>query len=130
MVSHAGHFLYDFWLNPDHFLPGSPSAYLVSKPLNRLEFNPTYPKTPNTLGEYIRKRGMEQGISQVELAKAIGVNEMTIVNWEIKARIPRIARHFNLSMEQNDYFSGGATKRIPQESKVNLNWFDRFHLVT
>ncbi len=33
---------------------------------------------------------MEQGISQVELAKKLGVNEMTIVNWEIKVKVPRI----------------------------------------
>ena len=31
---------------------------------------------------------MEQGISQVELAKRIGVNEMTIVNWEVKDMTP------------------------------------------
>ena len=52
--------------------------------MNWLEFNPTYPKILKTLGDYIRKWRMEQGISQVELAKAIGVHEMTIVNWEIE----------------------------------------------
>ena len=31
---------------------------------------------------------MEQGIFQVELAKTLGVNEMTIVNWEIKGIVP------------------------------------------
>jgi transcriptional regulator with XRE-family HTH domain len=35
-----------------------------------------------TLGEYIRKWRLEQGLLQVDLAKKIGVNEMTIVNWE------------------------------------------------
>jgi hypothetical protein len=31
---------------------------------------------------------MEQGISQVELAKAIRVHEMMVVNREIKAKVP------------------------------------------
>lgn len=89
-VNHAGHFLYNLRPVFDHSLPRSPSAYLLSKPLNRLDFNPTYPKNPSTLGDYIRKWRMEQGISQVDLAKRIGVNEMTIVNWEIKSKVPRI----------------------------------------
>ncbi len=33
---------------------------------------------------------MEQGISQVELAETLGVDEMTVVNWEIKSRVPSI----------------------------------------
>lgn len=33
---------------------------------------------------------MEQGVSQVELAKTLGVNEMTIVNWEIRGMVPHI----------------------------------------
>jgi transcriptional regulator with XRE-family HTH domain len=35
-----------------------------------------------TLGECIKKRRIEQGLFQVDLAKMVGVNEMTIVNWE------------------------------------------------
>jgi ribosome-binding protein aMBF1 (putative translation factor) len=34
------------------------------------------------LGECIKKRRIEQGLFQVDLAKMVGVNEMTIVNWE------------------------------------------------
>jgi len=35
-----------------------------------------------TLGERIRKWRLEQGLFQRDLAKMIGVDEMTIVNWE------------------------------------------------
>ena len=35
-----------------------------------------------TLGERIRKGGLEQSLFQKDLAKIIGVNEMTIVNCE------------------------------------------------
>jgi len=33
---------------------------------------------------------MDKGISQADLAERIGVNEMTIVNWEIRGMVPRI----------------------------------------
>ena len=33
---------------------------------------------------------MDKGISQVESANRIEVNEMTIVNWELKGKVPRI----------------------------------------
>jgi DNA-binding XRE family transcriptional regulator len=39
-----------------------------------------YPR--RTLGERIRKWRLERGLFQVDLAKRIGVSEMTIVNWE------------------------------------------------
>jgi DNA-binding XRE family transcriptional regulator len=35
-----------------------------------------------TLGEHVKKWRLEQGLFQRDLAKLIGVNEMTIVNWE------------------------------------------------
>jgi DNA-binding XRE family transcriptional regulator len=69
---------------------GSSPAYVFSKPLNWLDYDPSYPRNPSTLGEYIRKYRKDEGISQVELAKAIDVNEMTIVNWEIRDKMPRI----------------------------------------
>ncbi len=39
-----------------------------------------------TLGERIKKWRLEQGLFQRDLAKLVGVDEMTIVNWE-KGRI-------------------------------------------
>jgi DNA-binding XRE family transcriptional regulator len=69
---------------------GLSPAYLFSRPLNWLDFNPAYPKNPRTLGDYIRKCRIDKGFSQAELAETIGVNEMTIVNWEIKGMVPRI----------------------------------------
>ena len=63
--SHAGNFLYDSSCLDGTPLPGSPTTYLLSKPLNWLEFDPTYPKDSKTLGNYIRKWRMEQGISQI-----------------------------------------------------------------
>jgi len=63
-------------------VPSPLPAYLFTKPLNWLDFDPTYPKSPKTFGEYIRKWRMDKGIFQVDLAKMLGVDEMTIVNWE------------------------------------------------
>jgi DNA-binding transcriptional regulator YiaG len=68
---HAGQFYYQF-----------------SKPLNLLELNSAYPKEPKTLGDYIRKWRMDKGISQVVLAKKLRVNEMTVVNWEVRGIVP------------------------------------------
>ncbi len=35
-----------------------------------------------TLGDRIKKWRLEQGLFQVDLAKRVGVSEMTVVNWE------------------------------------------------
>ena len=53
------------------FVPGPSPAYFFSKPLNRLDFGPTYPKNPETFRNYIRKWRMDKEISQVELAKTL-----------------------------------------------------------
>jgi len=45
------------------------------------------------LGECIRKWRLERGLFQVDLAKRIGVSEMTIVNWE-KGRTKPIKQNF------------------------------------
>ncbi len=42
-----------------------------------------------TLGQRIRKRRLEQGLKQMELAGLLGVNPRTIVNWEKDRTRPR-----------------------------------------
>ena len=49
-----------------------------------------YPASPKTIGEMIRKRRLDLGLRQIDAAKAIGCDEMTIVNWEKGHRTPRI----------------------------------------
>lgn len=41
-----------------------------------------YPENPNSLGEHIRKRRIDLGLFQREVAEKIGVRECTIYNWE------------------------------------------------
>ena len=57
--------------------------------INLLEFNPKYPKNPETLGEKIRKARMDKGLEIKELADIIGVTEDTVINWEIRGMLPR-----------------------------------------
>jgi len=49
-----------------------------------------YPATPKTVGEAIRKRRLDLGLKQTEVAKLIGCNELTIVNWEKRHTAPRV----------------------------------------
>ena len=45
-----------------------------------------------TLGERIKKWRLDQGLFQKELAKIIGVDEMTVVNWEKMKTRPMAAK--------------------------------------
>jgi DNA-binding transcriptional regulator YiaG len=41
-----------------------------------------YPSTPNTSGEEILKRRLNLNLQQIDVAKIIGCDQMTVVNWE------------------------------------------------
>ncbi|MCL5238088.1 MAG: helix-turn-helix domain-containing protein [Nitrospirae bacterium] len=41
-----------------------------------------YPLEPRSLGEHIRKRRLDLGLLQIEVAVEIGVTESTVWNWE------------------------------------------------
>ncbi|MBX9839672.1 MAG: hypothetical protein K2X69_15310, partial [Silvanigrellaceae bacterium] len=49
-----------------------------------------YPHKPTTIGEHIRKKRMDIGMYQWEVAKQLHVSEETITNWEINRTIPQI----------------------------------------
>ena len=70
-----------------------------------------------TIGNRIRKRRLEMGLKQVELAKLLDVHEMTIVNWE-KGKTSPSGRHLKLV---NRFLKGDLSKSCPvgQESKAS-----------
>jgi transcriptional regulator with XRE-family HTH domain len=45
---------------------------------------------PRTLGEHIKKRRVELGLTQKQAAKALGVNPWTVLNWETGQHQPPI----------------------------------------
>jgi DNA-binding XRE family transcriptional regulator len=83
----AGQFLENPPLSGVSLASPSP-VYLFSKSINWLDFDPTYPKNPKTLGDYIRKYRMEKGLLIKELAKELGVTEDTVINWEVRGVRP------------------------------------------
>ncbi len=49
-----------------------------------------YPKELNSLGDHIRKRRLDQGLFQKQVAEQIGVDEETIFRWESNKSRPQI----------------------------------------
>jgi DNA-binding XRE family transcriptional regulator len=49
-----------------------------------------YPSKPRTIGEAIRKRRLDLGLLQIDVAKIIGCNQMTVLNWEKGHTQPQI----------------------------------------
>jgi transcriptional regulator with XRE-family HTH domain len=52
--------------------------------------SPKYPHQLKTLGDHIRKRRLDLGLFQKQVAAQIGVSEATIWNWECHESSPRI----------------------------------------
>jgi DNA-binding XRE family transcriptional regulator len=49
-----------------------------------------YPNQINTLGDHIRTRRLDLGLLQREVAEKIGVDEISIYNWERQRTVPEI----------------------------------------
>jgi DNA-binding transcriptional regulator YiaG len=62
--------------------------YTLEIEINRLDFDLKYPKDPKNLGERIRKKRMDLGLTMREIAESLGVSETTVYNWEIRNRKP------------------------------------------
>lgn len=71
----------------------SPLVYTLEIEVNMLDFDPKYPKNPQSLGERIRKARMDKGLMIKELASQLGVTEDTVINWEIRDIKP-VGRNF------------------------------------
>jgi len=75
----------------------------------------------STFGEYIRAVRLKKGLRQKDVAAAIGVGEMTIVNWEryrtvrmrSQVRVRRLCERFGIDWAE-------LTKRFPHQGAVGL----------
>jgi transcriptional regulator with XRE-family HTH domain len=56
-------------------LPWAPARLKASKPKD-------WTDKPVTLGDHIKKARKERGLVQREVAKALGIDSMSVVNWE------------------------------------------------
>ncbi|BDV41607.1 hypothetical protein GURASL_05300 [Geotalea uraniireducens] len=56
-------------------------TFSIAIPLQK-QAVPGYPEHPLTVGEHIRKKRMDLGLLQREVAEIIGVTESSIWNWE------------------------------------------------
>ena len=67
-------------------LPFCKTELKVERPLS-----PDYPTALNTLGDHIRKKRLDLGLFQKDIANIIGTNESTIWNWENNYATPYIS---------------------------------------
>lgn len=57
-----------------------------------LEFDPHYPKNPQTMGEKLRKTRIDKRMTLKDVAALFGVTDTTILNWEIRGKIPEASK--------------------------------------
>ena len=65
-----------------------PLVYTLEIEINMLDFNPHYPKNPQTLGEKLRKARMDRSMTLKETAALFGVTDTAVINWEIRGKMP------------------------------------------
>ena len=69
----------------EHFLEKSRVTCAISEFVNlHLLANPTYPRSPKTFGQELRKKRMDLGLQIKELARLVHVTSDTIINWELR----------------------------------------------
>src|SRR5260221_9483126 len=65
-----------------------PCCYLTLK--TRKPLNPSYPEHLTTLGDHIRKRRLDLGLHQKEVAVIVNATTSTVTNWEKNRTSPRL----------------------------------------
>ena len=77
-----------------------------------IELTLTIPRYPcQTFADRLRQYRRERGWRQVDLAKAIGVNKDTVVNWETGRSVPRLAALGRKAVALVRQVAGGAVVR-------------------
>lgn len=81
-----------------------------------------YPVHPRSVGEHLRKRRLDLGLYQSQVAKQLGVDETTIVNWE-KGRTHPADRYFPRIVA----FLGYVPFDVPQDPLGRLRYYKLVH---
>lgn len=82
----------------------------------------------NMIGKYLRDLRRRRGMSQQELALALGVSKQTISNWEVGRKVPRmktvekIANIFGVS--RNSILAGLPVEMLEQEGQEDRRVVD------
>ena len=82
----------------------------------------------NMIGKYLRALRRRRGMSQQELALALGVSKQTISNWEVGRKVPRmktiekIANVFGVS--RNSILAGLPVEMLEQEGREDRKVVD------
>jgi transcriptional regulator with XRE-family HTH domain len=84
---------------------------VFSKLLNPLDYDPTYPKKPTNLVQYIRKYRKEKGLLIREFAEKLGIHKFTLIKWE-GGRMPRYQKQIRALREGYREWGGYTVKRI------------------
>jgi len=83
---------------------------------------PGYPVHPQSLGEHLRKRRLDLALYQRQVATKLGVDEITIVNWE-KGRTQPCVRHLPKLIT----FLGYVPFKCPSDPLGRLRYYKRVY---
>jgi len=72
------------------------------------------PQNPESIGEHIRKRRLEQSLFQSDVARIIGVEETSIYNWESNRSNPSV-KYIPKIIKFLGYIPFGITSASPDE---------------
>ncbi|MGI9861348.1 helix-turn-helix transcriptional regulator [Moorella naiadis] len=77
------------------------------------------------LGNRIKQKRLELGLTQEDVAKKIGVNRSTVSSWEIGRREPDgeiLAKLANILQCSTDFLLRNKTSSLQQKDPVEENW--------
>ena len=80
--------------------------------------NKAYPKEVKTIGDAIRHRRLDLGLKQKDVAKIIGCDETSVLNWEKGYNSPRSDKMVSIEKILGVYFPAGTPRAAGAPLKV------------
>ncbi len=88
------------------------SNYQITKGIPRNVYKSNYPKKVDSLGDLIRKTRIDLDLQIKELAKIIGVEEDSIINWEYRRKQPKTAHLKSVVKFLKDQVNGSIPDKV------------------